>query len=282
MNFYVFLLGAALVSAQTAPPSDPVVLTIGDEKVTKSQFEQIVNSLPDAERAKAQTPAGKRKIAEQLHELKALANEARQRKLDQTPVTQTRIMLSTEQLLANTAYQDMANAKPDEATLRAYYTAHTPDWEQLKVRHILIHFKGSRGAVRPNQKELTEEEALAKAKELREKIVGGGDFAKLAETESDDTGTATRGGDLGPTSRGRGLAPDFEKAAFSQEVGKVTEPVKTVFGYHLILVDARETKPFEAVRPEIEQKIKPDMAKKGLADVLQKTPAVLDEAYFGK
>jgi parvulin-like peptidyl-prolyl isomerase len=78
------------------------------------------------------------------------------------------------------------------------------------------------------------------------------------------------------------MVPEFERAAFIQEVGKVSEPVKTQFGYHLILVESRTTKPFEDVRAEIVQKMKPELAQKGLDTILKKTPVVYNEAYFGK
>lgn len=282
MKSFFLLLGAGFAWGQQQPPAaDPVVLTIGSEKLTKSQFERIIETLPEQQRAQAQGP-GKRKLAEQLVELKSLAQEARQRKLDQSPKVQTQIGLQIDQILAQMVYQDLGNStKADEPALRAYYAAHKQDWEELKARHILIRMQGSQVPVRPNQKDLTDAEALAKAKELRAKIVAGADFAKLAETESDDVGTAAHGGDLGSFPKGR-MVPAFDQAAFALEVGKVSEPVKTQFGYHLIVVDAHTTKSFEDARGDIEQKIKPDVAKKGLEELKKKTPVVFDETYFGK
>lgn len=284
MKYSFFLLGATLAWGQQPPPpaADPVVLTIGSEKLTKSQFEQIIDSLPDAQRAQAQAAPGKRQLAQQLAELKSLAQEARARKLDQSPKVQTQVALQTDQILARMVYQELANTtKPDEAALRAYYSAHQKEWEEVKAKHILIRMTGSPVPTRPNQKELTEAEALAKATYLRAKIVAGADFAKLAETESDDTGTAPHGGDLGSFTKGR-MVPQFDQVAFSQEPGKVSEPVKTQFGYHLILVESRKAKAFEDVRADIEQKMKPEMAQKGLEAVKKKTPIVLEETYFGK
>jgi hypothetical protein len=82
-------------------------------------------------------------------------------------------------------------------------------------------------------------EALALANELRERILAGEDFAALAAAYSDDPGSAANGGDLGWFGRGRMVAP-FEDAAFSLEVGEVSEPVKTDFGYHLIKVTEKD------------------------------------------
>src|SRR4051812_24600343 len=69
--------------AAAAIPPDKVVLTVGDEKMTAAQFNEFVNSLPEQYRAAA-LGAGKRQIADQLVNMKALAQEARKRKIDQT------------------------------------------------------------------------------------------------------------------------------------------------------------------------------------------------------
>jgi peptidyl-prolyl cis-trans isomerase C len=286
---------SAILSAQQPPPtfspispaatpagSDPVVLTIGDEKITKSQFELIMSTLPDQQRAQLMAPGGKRKLAESLSELKTLAQEGRARKLDQSPKVQMQIKLQTEQTIAQNMFQELANTtKPEEAAVRAYYESHKTEWEEVSAKHILIRFKGSGVPIRPNQKDLTDEEALAKAKEIRARIVAGAKFDDEAKTHSDDTGNAPQGGDLGSFGHGK-MVPEFDKAAFAGEIGKVSEPVKTQFGYHLILVVAHTNKTFEQARPEIEAKMKPEQAQKALADLKAKKKIVYDETYFGK
>ena len=102
-----------------------------------------------------------------------------------------------------------------------------------------------------------------------------------ANDSSDDAGTAPKGGDLGEFTKGR-MVPAFEQAAVAAEPGKVTEPVKTVFGYHLILVEAHATKPLADVRAEIEAKVKPEAAQKAIAELKKKNTVVYDPDYFGK
>jgi peptidyl-prolyl cis-trans isomerase C len=212
--------------------------------------------------------------------LETLAQEGRARKLDQEPKVKADMKLQADRVLAQHTYQELlGSAKPDDADLRAYYAAHKQDWEQVKARHILIRTKGSQAPARPGQKDLTEEEALAKANDLRAKILAGASFADLAKAESDDTGTGANGGELGFFGKGR-MVPQFEKAAYAQEVGKVGEPVKSAYGYHIILVEEHTTKPFEEVKNEIEQKIKPEMAQKGLDALKKKTNIVFDDVYF--
>jgi peptidyl-prolyl cis-trans isomerase C len=282
--FYLLLSSPALlVWAQPtpAPAPDPVVLTIGNERITKSQFEQILATLPDAQRAVGQTPDGRRRVAEQLVELKTLAQEARARKLDEIPVVKMKIALGSDQVLASTVYSELAVKTTDEAALRAYYDAHKQEWEEVKARHILIRMTGSRAPARPGQKDLTDEEALAKAKDLRAKIVAGASFGDLAKTESDDPGSGEQGGELGSFGHGNMVA-EFEEAAFSIPIGQVSEPVKTVFGYHLILVDARTAKSFEDVQAEVAKKVQPDVAQRSVEELKKKNPARYDETYFGK
>jgi parvulin-like peptidyl-prolyl isomerase len=84
-----------------------------------------------------------------------------------------------------------------------------------------------------------DEEALALAEDIRQRIVDGEDFATLAEEYSDDRGSAADGGDLGWFGRGMMVAP-FEEAAFSLPVGEISEPIKTDFGYHILEVLDRD------------------------------------------
>lgn len=169
-------------------PPDTVVLTIGDRKITRAEFESFIATLPDQYKAAASGPQ-RRKFAEQYADLEAMAAEARKRKIDQKPSVQQMLAIQTDQVLANQLYQDVAaNTKPGDAAIKAYYEQHKNDSVEVKARHILIRFKGSAVPLKPDQKDLTPEEALAKATSLREKIVKGADFGALAKAESDDAG----------------------------------------------------------------------------------------------
>ena len=82
-------------------------------------------------------------------------------------------------------------------------------------------------------------EALAFAQTLHQRILDGEDFADLALRFSNDPGSGTQGGDLGWAGRGRYM-PEFEETAFSLEVGEISTPVKSTFGYHIIEVLERD------------------------------------------
>lgn len=269
-----------------AASADPVVLTIGMEKITKSQFEQIfaqiVEQMPPERRAAAQAPQAKRQLAEQLAELKALAQEARRQKIDQTPEAKAQLAMRSDQLVAGMLFQKISkDAKPTDADLQAYYNEHKADYDTVTARHILIRMTGSAVPLKEGEKDLSDDQALAKAKDIRAKLVAGGDFAELAKAESDDAGSGANGGALGDFTRGR-MVPQFEEAAFALKVNEISEPVKTQFGYHIIQVTKHDTKSLEDEKAEITEKIGPEMAQKGVDAIKNKTTITFDQNYFGK
>ncbi len=268
--------------ALTAPISpDKVILAIGDEKLTVAEFEQLVDALPEQVRAVARGPQ-KRKFAEQIVNMRILYNEARKRKLDENPAVQRQLELQKENLLANALYQNMsANVQIDDATARQYYEQHKADYETAHARHILIRVKGAPPSAPGGKKELNDEEALAKAQEIRKKLLGGEDFAALAKTESDDTRSGANGGDLGSVKRTDQMVPQFLQAVFSLPVGQISEPVKTQFGYHIIKVESRDTKPFEEVKADVEKRMRPELAKSAMENLQKQTPVMIDESFFG-
>ncbi|MFB5284977.1 peptidylprolyl isomerase [Peribacillus sp. Hz7] len=107
--------------------------------------------------------------------------------------------------------------------------------EQVEASHILVEDK-------------------ATAEEVLKKLKNGGDFAELAKEYSTDEGSAANGGSLGYFGKGQMVA-EFEDAAFKLEVGKISEPVKTEHGYHIIKVtDKKEAK--EATLKDSKEQIK--------------------------
>jgi peptidyl-prolyl cis-trans isomerase C len=286
MKTFAFLLAATLAQqlpvayAQQPPPAaDPVVVTIGTDKISQSQFEQIVATLPEQARTQAKTPEGRRQLAEQLVELMILSKEAKARKLDQSPAVQARLTIQTDQVLASALFQSLGTS--DEAAMHAYYDAHKGEMDQIHARHILIRFQGSAVPQRLGQKDLTDAEALQKAKDLRAKIVAGAKFTEVAQAESDDVGSGANGGDLDTFARGA-MVPEFEKAAFALPVGEVSQPVRSAFGYHLILVETHAAKSFDEARPEIEKSLGPEAAEKAVDELKSKAGVVYNDAYFGK
>jgi peptidyl-prolyl cis-trans isomerase C len=272
----------APAAAQPPVSADTVVVTVGSEKLTRAQFEELLAALPENVRATAATQRGKRQLAEQLSEVLAIAQEARRRKLDQSPAVQQMIALQTDQVLAGVlARQVSSEKKPDEAAMHAYFDQHKSEFERVKASHILIRFKGSSAPARPGQKDLTDEEALAKAQDIRKKLMDGADFAATAKAESDDVGSGAKGGSLGTFGHGQ-MVPPFEKAAFTLPVNQISEPVKSQFGYHIIKVEERISKTYEEAKPDLEKQLGPQMAREALDNIRKQAQVTIDDAYFGK
>ncbi len=94
---------------------------------------------------------------------------------------------------------------------------------QSKARHILI---------RPSEFS-TETEIISRLRQLRERVKAGANFAELAKSHSDDRGSAVNGGDLGWVSPGQ-MVPQFEAAMNALNVGQISEPFQSQFGWHII------------------------------------------------
>ena len=211
-----------------------------------------------------------------------MAQEARQRKLDESAEVKQMMAIQGDSFLANALAKKISDDTHfTELDLRSYYDSHKNEFEEAQGSHILIRFKGSSVPLKAGEKDLTDEEALAKAKDLRAKILGGADFATLAKAESDDTGSGTKGGDLGTFKHGQ-MVPAFDQAAFAVPVGQVSEPVKTQFGYHIIKITSRNARSFDDSKAQIEKELKPKLAKEALEQLKAHTPVALNDAYFGK
>lgn len=271
---------SGITNPPAAPaPTDPnkVVLQIGTEKMTAAQFDDMLKQFPPQYQA-AIRGAQRHQFIEQYVQMRVAAIEAQRLKLEDRPEVKQQIQLQNEQVLAHALYEDlMANAKVTDADVQKYYDEHKNEFETAKAHHILIRFKGSPVPLGKDKKEMTEEEALTKAKEAQKRLAAGEDFEKVAKEMSDDPGSPS--GDLGTFTKGQMVGP-FDEAVFSLPIGKVSDPVKTQFGYHVIRVDSRETKPLAEVRATIEQKLKPEIARKEMEDLKTKDNVVVDEAFF--
>lgn len=260
-------------------PADPVVISAGTIEVRRSEFENAIRSLPNEYQQYALGP-GKRQFAQDVLRMKLLAAAGREQGLDRSPEIQTQLDMMRDNLVANALVQRVqASFTLDEAALRQAYEANKAQYEKSNARHILIAFKGS-PAAQPGKPELTEEEAKAKAEDLRKKIEGGASFEELAKTESDDVGSGANGGSLGEFARGQ-MVPEFEQAAFTAAIGTVSEPVRTQFGFHLIRVDSRGAAPFEEVRPTLERAERQQRVQAYLEQLTNDAKPTFDAAYFG-
>lgn len=142
---------------------------------------------------------------------------------------------------------DLDESQVSEEEKRAYFNVHASQWqipEQRHVRHILFRTD----ADAPAEERAAKKEAAQQALSL---LRGGGNFAELADSLTEDLSGQGRGGDLGLITRGQ-MVPAFEEAAFSLAAGGLSEVVESPFGYHLIKVESVQPE----VQPSFEEKEK--------------------------
>ena len=273
------LVGAAILSAQDAVAGDPVVVTAGDVTIRQSELESAAAALPAEYRAYASGP-GRRQFAEDFLRMRLLARQAEKAGLAQDPAMVRQIALMKENLLASEQVKRMeAGIQVADAELQRAYQDNLSRYEQVSARHILIAFKGS-PAQQASKPELTEEQAKAKADEVRQQLVGGASFEETAKKESDDVGSGASGGSLGAFGRGQ-MVPEFEAAAFEGKVGEISPVVRTQFGYHILRVDERSTTPFDQVRPMLERTLRSERLQQKLTEVQGAATPTYNDAYFG-
>jgi peptidyl-prolyl cis-trans isomerase C len=255
-----------------ARSADRVVASIpGGVAVTASDLAEDALRLPAQAQAQALSrPQDVARIAQNLLIRRELARQAEAEALDKDPKVAAALRAARERVLSEAALDRAEGAPPDRQTLerlaRNQYDA-TPEKydtpEQVRVRHILV-------AARACEPEARARELLAQARQP------GASFAALAKANSDDPGSAARGGDLGFFGRGK-MAPAFEAAAFAlQKPGDLSDVVKTQFGYHVIRLEERKPagrQPFEAVRDELVKSVSDAEARNRRQQVVDKITA---------
>lgn len=159
------------------------------------------------------------------------------------------------------------------ADLKTYYEQNLPRFEgERRASHILIASPKSAPAA-------DREKAKAKAQELLALVKKSPDtFADVARKNSQDPGSAAKGGDLDFFARGSMVKP-FEDAAFSMKKGEISDVVESEFGYHIIKLTDVKQRSFEELRPELEAAMKKQEAQKKFTDSAEIfTNAVYEQA----
>jgi len=256
------------------PPVDPnkIVLSVGENKMTASDFNDFVAQLPPEVQMMAKGPQ-KRRVAEDLVKLKLLAGEAAKKGMDQTPKFKKQMELMRENALAGAFFNEVLPTLVGEADIKKYYDEHKNQFERVTARHILIPIGG--------EKNYTDEQARTRAEEIKKRLdAKPDDFAAIAKAESADPGSKDDGGDLPPFPRGQ-MVKEFDDAAFSLPIDQISAPIKTRYGYHIIQVKKREIPALDDVKEDITEQLRPQKLEAMVEDLKKKNPTTLDEAFFG-
>jgi peptidyl-prolyl cis-trans isomerase C len=230
-------LGVCMVSLPVLAQDNKVVARIDGLEITELEIALAGEDL--GERI-AQVPAAQRReyLIGYLADLKIGARAAERAKLAESPEFALRLAYFRQKVLMDEfiARESKTAATPEAARKLYDDTMKTlkPE-DEVRARHILVE---------------KEDEAKAALDRVRK----GEDFAKLAGELSRDPGSGKEGGDLGYFTQDR-MVPQFAEMAFKLKPGEVSEPVQTQFGWHVIKVEDRRSRPlpkFEDVKGEIE------------------------------
>src|ERR1700754_563180 len=244
------LLAELPVRAQDA---NPVLAKVNGAEIRASDValaeEELGPSLAQMD------PATKKEnVLSFLIDMKIVSKEAEDKKIGDRDDFKTRLAFARNRLLMdNLLAVEGKAATTDENMKKVYEDAakQISGEQEVHARHILVE---------------TEDQA----KKIAEDLKKGADFAELAKKESKDPG-ASDGGDLGFFTKEQ-MVPEFSAAAFALEPGKISDPVKSQFGWHVIKVEEKRTRKapdFEQVKPQIETYV----TRKAQADAVAKLRA---------
>jgi peptidyl-prolyl cis-trans isomerase C len=231
------LAGLAWSVPSFAADPDPVLARVNGSEIRESDLKLAEDELGPSLPAQMDPATKRENLMNYLIDMKVVAKAADDRKLGDSDDFKRHLDFARQRLLMDTLLNVEGKAAlTDEAEHKVYDDAvkQIAAEPEVHARHILVE---------------TEDEA----KQVVEELKKGADFADLAKKKSKDPG-ASDGGDLGFFTKDQ-MVPEFSAAAFSLEPGKISDPVKSQFGWHIIKVEEkRNRKPpdFAQVKPQIE------------------------------
>lgn len=216
------------------------VAQVGDQSITDEDIKKHLSVMSKADQNRLLKNKDTRdRLIENLVTEEILVQEAKKRNVQNDSEFKAVLEQYTRRLMAQKVLQEEVFSKMDEKNLKSYFSKNKKKFNQDEVRasHILLK----------TEKEADEVYALVTKK--------GADFGELAKKHSTDPTAQHNLGDLGYFTRAR-MVPEFSDAAFSMSKGKISKPVKSQFGYHIIkVVDKKQGKPvkFEDVVVQVRQ-----------------------------
>jgi peptidyl-prolyl cis-trans isomerase C len=226
----------AVIAGSPARAEDKVLAKVNGVEIKESDValaeEELAPSLQQMDPA-----SRKDNVLGFLIDLQIVAKAAEDKKIENTDDFKKRLSFARKRLMMDSLLAAEGKAATtDEAMKKVYEEAAKQITGEVEVRarHILVE---------------TEDEAKAVIEELKK----GADFAELAKKKSKDPG-ASDGGDLGFFTKDQ-MVPEFSAIAFTLEPGKISDPVKSQFGWHVIKVEEkrnRQAPPIDQVKGQIE------------------------------
>lgn len=257
------LLGAPVAQAQGAAASPATILLRGEQQLQVSSDDMQADAwlrVPPESRVTVLSDANAvSQVSSNLYVRRMMAAQAREAGLDKDPKLAAAIRIVQDKVLSDAWLERIdASVTNNEAAIdsitRDIYRANPERFKhggQVHVSHILI--QGNT------------DESRERAEKLLAELKAGAKFDDMAKEQSQDPGSAQRGGDLGWFEKGR-MVPEFEEAAFAlKKPGELSGLVKTQFGYHILKLDERR-EPGVSTFIEVRDNLRKEVVAKRLQD----------------
>ena len=245
-------------SATASTSSKAVAATVNGTPIMEENLDLVLQRFGSQNPGQANNPEMRKMILDQMIMQTLTAQEAQKKGLDKKPEIASQLELTRQSVLSNAYLQDyMSHDAITDQALNAEYEKVKPQLTapEYKARHILV------------EKEDTANNLIAQLKKNPKA------FESLAKANSLDPGSKVHGGDLGWFDA-RSMVPEFGEAVGKLEKGQMTQtPVKTKFGYHIIVLDdkrQKEVPPLDQIKPMLKQQMQQDAIKKMLDDLRAK------------
>jgi|ERR1035437_379490 parvulin-like peptidyl-prolyl isomerase len=216
---------------------DATIAIIGQYVLTKEKYRVITDYMSQKFDYKL-TKDQEKEFIQFIVNKKMMALEARSLGYADRPDLKVKYDWDFDDILSHVYYAENIEKKSQvsEKDAKAYYEAHTGDFVEIKAQHILV-----------KSKQL--------ADSLHKRILSGESFDEIAKKYSEDATTKEKGGNLGAFTKGV-MVQEFEDTAFAMADGEVSQPVKTVYGYHIIKVLERKKYSYDDSKDKITKMIK--------------------------
>ncbi|MDG4555188.1 MAG: peptidylprolyl isomerase [Candidatus Competibacter sp.] len=253
----MLLFSLLAVSVAHADDQDQqILLSAGDLIVTEQDLQQELLLLPEIERTQTlATPTKLKELLGQIFLGKRMIAETERLGLEQTPLAQARLAAARRRALSETLRDHVQKQiePPDFAALaREHYTVSRDEFrlpDRFKAAHILK--KVNCDCERESQRQ--------KIEALLTRLKAGEDFAALAKAESEDTGSAEKGGELGDWVKRDDLVAPFADALAKLDTGQLSDIVETQYGFHIVKLLDRQLarqQSLEEVQQSLEQRLR--------------------------
>ncbi len=276
--------------AQTTTSPHAVVITIGDLKLTAGEVERIVASLPPQNRKFFSSPSGRLQLADFLVRTKLFVREAEKRGLQEREDVKRSLSLFRESLLSKEVQAELVKEiRVSDEEAQKFLADNLKSFEQAKVRRLVVRSASTNQFYsdgKPSDQLPSDEQAKAKAEDIRKKVIEGADFEEMAAKFSDDAMTSGKGGDLGYVRRVNQdprvlLTPPMLDTIFALKAGETSQVLQTPFGFELFKVEERKSPKLEEVRQEVDNGIRQQKAEAFYQEMKARSAVKIDEAYFG-